>query len=216
MFHGALHRHSDILPLPGPQCDRTCLWDWAIRKNVEGLHLLWRKYGQISVHCVEKLHSRLCVEYWAAYYSFTLFESNLSQHNVCFPSSADACHLWLINGSRTPCGHHHTTYRTCYCMFSSDLYHLTPQYLHSFKKTTTFFFLSFINFTEQETGKQVKSEHGSHEPKGLRTQPKPPHLALRHVGARSTPQPKYPTPFILDLCSFFSCEILINWSVQLV
>lgn len=143
----------------------------------------------------------------------------MSQHNVCFPSSADACHLWLINGSRTPCGHHRTTCRTCYCMFSSDLYHLTPQYLHSLKKNKKqifFVFLSFINFSEQETGKQVKSEHGRHEPKGLRTKPSPPHLPLRHVAARSTPQRKYPTPFILDLCSFFSCEILINWSVQLV
>lgn len=90
---------------------------------------------------------------------------------------------------------------------------------HSFKKNKKnifFVFLSFINFSEQETGKQVKSEHGRHEPKGLRTKPKPPHFPLRHVGARSTPQPKYPTPFILDLCSLFSCEILINWSVQLV
>lgn len=197
-----------MLPLPGPQCGRTCLWGWAIRKNVEGLHLLWRKYGEISVYCVEKLHSKLCVEYWAAYYSFTPFESNLSQHNVCFPSSADACHLWLINGSRTPCGHHRTTCRTCYCMFSI--------HLKKTKKNIFFVFLSFINFSEQETGKQLKSEHGRHEPKGLRTKPKPPHFPLRHVGARSTPQPKYPTPFILDLCSFFSCEILINWSVQLV
>lgn len=110
----------------------------------------------------------------------------------------------------TPLAEHATA---CSALIFTTSHHNTCIHL---KKQHFFVFLSFINFSEQETGKQVKSEHGSHEPKGLRTKPRPPHLPLRHVGARSTPQPKYPTPFILDLCSFFSCEILINWSVQLV